>query len=160
MQYAKTVYEVNHVEAGSTTITKATYLVPRCGGFVRAKIRDVTGRFIEPEHPNGAGRGDTWVAVGGNYAIWTPPCDSSYLTAPRTGDFMLNRSINDRCAPAPTLRKYFELVSHLLHTSVKEGLADCGLFAEQDIPADARILEYTGNRVGGVFRDYLHTAFK
>lgn len=120
---------------------------------MRAKKRDASGPFIEPEQPR------LGLLLGGTLRPG-PPCDPGYLTDPHTGDLTLNRSINARCAPAPTLHKYLELVSHLPHTSVKEGLAGRGIFAEQDITTDARILEYTVNRVDGVYRDNLNAPFK
>lgn len=72
----------------------------------------------------------------------------------------MNRSLDPKRTHDDTYRRYLEIVTHLPQTSVKSGLAGRGLFAEQDIPADTHILEDTGNRVGGVYRDHLNAAFK
>lgn len=53
-----------------------------------------------------------------------------------------------------------KIVCHMMKTNVKAGLHGQGLFAEEDIAFDARILEYTGNRFQGHYSESINLAFK
>lgn len=159
MENAKILYGVNCIDPRAEN-PDIGFSGPQRGGLLRATARDPTGKFIEPYTAPSAWYGKTSIAVGGYLCDLDPPVDPAYLSCTRNGDFRSEWSLNRERTPDDTYRHYLKIVLHLPKTSVKPGLVGLGLYSEQGVAAETRILEYTGNRFGGQYFDHLNAVFK